>query len=111
MHPIFEHTLKKSNGRWDKQALTFFLFVGLTVITGMAIVIASLFFQVAEAKMAYEVFTTFAAIMAFMSGSNITNKWVDYTKARNPQQDPYVDTTYIGNQFNNNKEKDGQSFS
>lgn len=86
---IVKDTLQKPNGKWDKQALTFFLFVILTVITGITIMIACIFFKIVELKMAYEVFTTFAAIMMFMSGSNIGNKWVDYIKAKNSNENEY----------------------
>lgn len=93
MWAIFEHTLKKPNGRWDKQSLTFFLFMNLTVIMGVANTIASYVYGITENKMAYEVFTTFAFITMGMSGTTIVNKFVDYTKARNPNQNPY-DTSY-----------------
>lgn len=84
MYPIFEHTLKKPNGRWDKQALTFFLFINLTAISGLGLIIASYKYGITENKIAYDVFTTFSIIAMGMSGTTILNKFVDYTKAKNP---------------------------
>ena len=101
MYPIFEHTLKKPNGRWDKQSLTFFLFMNLTVIMGIGNTIASYVYGITDNKMAYEVFTTFAFITMGMSGTTIINKFVDYTKAKNPQQDPYNNYNYNNNNQNN----------
>ena len=106
MYPIFEHTLKKPNGRWDKQSLTFFLFMNLTVIMGIGNTIASYVYGITDNKMAYEVFTTFAFITMGMSGTTIINKFVDYTKAKNPQQDPYANNGYIGTQINNDLNND-----
>jgi hypothetical protein len=105
MYPIFEHTLKKPSGRWDKQSLTFFLFMNLTVIMGIGNTIASYAFGITDNKMAYEVFTTFAFITMGMSGTTIINKFVDYTKAKNPQQDPYANNGFIETQINNNIDK------
>jgi hypothetical protein len=79
---IFEHTLKKPNGRWDKQALTFLLFITLTAVTGLGIIVASYKFGITENRIAYDVFTTFSIIAMGMSGTNILNKVVDYSKAK-----------------------------
>jgi hypothetical protein len=106
MYLIFEHTLKKPNGRWDKQALTFFLFIGLTVITGLGNTIASYRYGITDNKMAYDVFTTFSIMAMGMSGTTILNKFVDYTKAKNQQQDPYANNGYIDTQINNNLNND-----
>jgi hypothetical protein len=97
MHPIFEHTLKKPNGRWDKQALTFFLFINLTAISGLGLIIASYVYGITENKIAYDVFTTFSIIAMGMSGTTILNKFVDYTKAN---KEPKEEQPYNYNQQN-----------
>jgi len=40
---IIDDTLKKRNGKWDKQALTMFLFSILTAISGLYIVVSDYF--------------------------------------------------------------------
>ena len=105
MHPIFEQTLKKPNGRWDKQAMTFFLFVILSVASGISLIVASLVFGVKDINVAYDVFTTFITTMLILAGGNIGNKWVDYTKAKNANYDPYGNTYNSGTIINNKQEE------
>ena len=40
---LIDDTLKKRNGKWDKQALTMFLFSILTAISGLYVVVSDYF--------------------------------------------------------------------
>ena len=106
MYPIFEHTLKKPNGRWDKQSLTFFSSFIISIILGFANTITSYVSGITNNPTADNVFNSFMFLTAALSGFNIGNKYVDMVKARNPPQDPYANNSYMGNQNSNDLNND-----
>ena len=86
---IIRDTLRKPNGRWDKQALTMFISFIITVILGLGNTIISYVFEIYENNMAENIFNTFAILTGTLSGTNIGNKLVDMSRSRSYKQDKY----------------------
>jgi len=79
MKKIFEDTLKK-DGKWDKQALTFFASFVLSVALGISNTIASYVLKMTENQTADNVFNSFMILTGTLSGMNIGNKLADVYK-------------------------------
>lgn len=93
---IINDTLKK-DGKWDKQALTMFLFAALTVILGLFNTFMSYYTKTYTNAIAMGVFDTFAILTGSLSGINVGNKLVDMAKAKNQTsttESSYTNTTY-----------------
>ena len=80
---IIRDTLRKPNGRWDKQALTMFVSFIITIILGLGNTVMSYVFEIYQNEMAENIFNTFAILTGTLSGTNIGNKLVDMSRARN----------------------------
>ena len=76
-YKIIDDTLKKPSGKWDKQALTMFLFVFLTALTGIYIVVSDLFLSKEINPYAVVVLGTFGTLATGQSVVNVWNKKVD----------------------------------
>lgn len=83
---IIDDTLKK-NGKWDKQALTFFASFVLSIIFGITNTIVSYFSGIVNNPTADNIFNSFMFLTAALSGANIANKYVDVVKARSEKRD------------------------
>lgn len=96
MLKILDDTLKKPNGRYDKQALTFFVSFILSIILGISNTVTSYILNVTENQTADNVFNSFMLLTGALSGTNIANKYVDLIKAKNPPKNDgqYYTTTY-----------------
>jgi len=75
---IINDTLKK-NGKWDKQALTFFASFIISCILGISNTIASYVFVMTNNATADNVFNSFMILTGALSGANIANKIADAT--------------------------------
>lgn len=73
---IFEDTLKK-NGKFDKQALTFFASFVISIILGVTNTILSYVLNVTENQTADSVFNAFMLLTGALSGVNVANKIAD----------------------------------
>lgn len=76
MYKIIEDTLKK-NGKYDKQALTFFASFVISVCLGISNTIMSYILNVTENQTADSVFNAFMMLTGALSGVNVANKLVD----------------------------------
>lgn len=76
MNKIIEDTLKK-NGKYDKQALTFFASFVISVCLGISNTIMSYILNVTENQTADSVFNAFIVLTGALSGVNVANKLVD----------------------------------
>lgn len=76
MYKIIEDTLKK-NGKYDKQALTFFASFIISVCLGISNTIMSYILNVTENQTADSVFNAFMVLTGALSGVNVANKLVD----------------------------------
>jgi hypothetical protein len=76
MNKIIEDTLKK-NGKYDKQALTFFTSFVISVCLGVSNTIMSYILNVTENQTADSVFNAFMVLTGALSGVNVANKLVD----------------------------------
>ena len=76
MNKIIEDTLKK-NGKYDKQALTFFTSFVISVCLGVSNTIMSYILNVTENQTADSVFNAFMVLTGALSGVNVANKFVD----------------------------------
>lgn len=76
MNKIFEDTLKK-NGKFDKQALTFFASFVISITLGVTNTVLSYVLNVTENKTADSVFNAFMILTGALSGANIANKIAD----------------------------------
>lgn len=80
MKKIFDDTLK-TNGKWNRQALTFFASFTMSVILGTTLTGLSFFLNIVTNPIAENVFNSFIMLTGVMSGTNIWNKIVDIKKA------------------------------
>ena len=80
MEKLINDTLKYTNGKWDKQALTMFTSFVLTIIFGFTLVICSYLLNMPENSTAETVFNTFAILTGTLSGTNIANKLANIQK-------------------------------
>ena len=76
MNKIIEDTLKK-NGKYDKQALTFFTSFVISVCLGVSNTIMSYILNVTENQTADSVFNALMVLTGALSGVNVANKLVD----------------------------------
>lgn len=76
MNKIIEDTLKK-NGKYDKQALTFFTSFVISVCLGVSNTVMSYILNVTENQTADSVFNAFMMLTGALSGVNVANKLVD----------------------------------
>ena len=76
MNKIIEDTLKK-NGKYDKQALTFFTSFVISVCLGVSNTLTSYILNVTENQTADSVFNAFMVLTGALSGVNVANKFVD----------------------------------
>jgi len=74
---ILKDTLQKSNGKWDKQALTFFTSFIISIILGISNTIASYVLNITSNQTADNVFNSFMLLTGVMSGVNVGNKIAD----------------------------------
>lgn len=79
---LIDDTLKKSNGKWDKQALTMFISFSISIVLGVSNTIVSYMTELTSNPTADNVFNSFMFLTAALSGTNIVNKYVDVVKAR-----------------------------
>ena len=77
MGKLFDDTLKKPNGKWDKQALTMFLFTILTAISGLYVVVSDYFLKKEINPYAIGVVGLFGSMATGQAVINIWNKKVD----------------------------------
>lgn len=84
---IINDTLKKSNGKWDKQALTFFVSFLLSIAFGITNTIVSYISGIVNNPTSDNIFNSFMFLTAALSGANIANKYVDVVKARSEKRD------------------------
>lgn len=75
---IIDDTLKKPNGKYDKQALTFFVSFVLSIVLGVSNTILSYVLNITDNAMADNVFNSFMILTGALSGANIANKIADY---------------------------------
>jgi hypothetical protein len=78
MKKIFQDTLMK-NGKFDKQALTFFASFLISCVLGISNTIASYVLQMPNNPTADNVFNAFMTLTGVLSGANIANKIADAT--------------------------------
>lgn len=76
MRKIFKDTLMKQ-GKWDKQALTFFAAFMISCALGISNTIASYVLQMTNNPTADNVFNSFMILTGALSGANIANKYAD----------------------------------
>ena len=74
---LINDTLKKPNGKWDKQALTMFVAFVCTIIIGFYIVVCDYFLSKEINRYAIDVFFGFVALSSGQAALNIWNKKVD----------------------------------
>nr|DAI89557.1 MAG TPA: hypothetical protein [Caudoviricetes sp.] len=77
---LIDDTLKKKDGTWDKQALTFFASFVMSILLGITLTGLSFFLNIVINPVAENVFNSFIMLTGVMSGTNIWNKIVDYRK-------------------------------
>ena len=77
---LIDDTLKKKDGTWDKQALTFFASFSMSILLGAVLTGLSFFLNIVVNPVAENVFNSFIMLTGVMSGTNIWNKIVDYKK-------------------------------
>lgn len=82
MKKIIDDTLKKPNGKWDKQALTFFVSFHLSIILGITNLICSYVSGIVNNPTADNVFNSFMLLTATLSGINVGNKLADYMTSK-----------------------------
>lgn len=83
---IIKDTLQKPNGKWDKQALTFFAAFVMSIILGTVNTVVSYVSGIVNNPTADNIFNSFMFLTAALSGANIANKYVDVVKARNEKE-------------------------
>ena len=76
MRKLIDDTLKK-DGKFDKQAITYFVSFAMTCITGMTLLVNSYVFNLTTNPAGENVLLTFAGLTGALSGTNIWNKKVD----------------------------------
>jgi len=74
---LLDDTLKKPSGKWDKQALTMFLFSILTAISGLYVVVSDYFLTKEINPYAIGVVGLFGSIATGQAVINVWNKKVD----------------------------------
>jgi uncharacterized membrane protein YqgA involved in biofilm formation len=84
---IINDTLKKSDGKWDKQALTFFVSFVISCTLGVTMVIVSYALNLPENKTADNVFNSFMILTGALSGTNIANKLADKRNLTKEERD------------------------
>lgn len=77
MGSIIDDTLKKPSGKWDKQALTMFLFTILTAISGLFVVVSDYFLKKEINPYAIGVVGLFGSMATGQAVINVWNKKVD----------------------------------
>lgn len=82
MKKIINDTLKKANGKWDKQALTFFVSFHLSIVLGVTNLICSYVLGIVNNPTADNVFNSFMLLTATLSGINVGNKLADYMTSK-----------------------------
>jgi len=88
MGSIIDDTLKKPSGKWDKQALTMFLFSILTAISGLFIVVSDYFLEKEINPYAIGVVGLFGSIATGQAVINVWNKKVDKNLDIDQNQQP-----------------------
>ncbi len=79
---LIDDTLKKTNGKWDKQAIAFILSFNLSVVLGLTNTILSYVLEITNNPTADNVFNSFMILTGALSGANIYNKITDSRIAR-----------------------------
>lgn len=74
---LLDDTLKKPNGKWDKQSLTMFLFSILTALSGLYVVVSDYFLTKEINPYAIGVVGLFGSIATGQAVINVWNKKVD----------------------------------
>jgi len=88
---ILIDTLQK-NGKWDKQALTFFASFIISICLGISNTIASYVLNITNNQTADNVFNSFMVLTGVMSGANIGNKIADaYNKNKTTATEKAID--------------------
>jgi len=94
MYKIISDTLQKDNGKWDKQALTFFASFIVSICLGVGNTMASYILNVTHNQTADNVFNSFMVLTGVMSGINVGNKVADvYNKNKTTATDKSVDNS------------------
>lgn len=83
---ILKDTLQK-DGKWDKQALTFFASFVISVVLGISNNIASYVLKMTENSTADNIFNSFMILTGTLSGMNIGNKLADVYKDSKKNKD------------------------
>lgn len=76
MSKLINDTLKKPSGKWDKQAITFFVSFFITCALSILTFILSYFFMTKN-ETALSIIDSFMILTGGLSGSNIFNKLAD----------------------------------
>lgn len=74
---VIDDTLKKANGKFDKQALTFFVTFFITCAMGILGFAFSYIFGIQKNEMAMSILDSFMMLTFALSGTNIGNKIAD----------------------------------
>jgi|JI10StandDraft_1071094.scaffolds.fasta_scaffold18132_12 hypothetical protein len=85
---LINDTLKKNNGKWDKQAIAFILSFNLSVVLGLANTVLSYVLKITNNPTADNVFNSFMILTGALSGANIYNKITDSRIARQSSEIP-----------------------
>lgn len=85
LNKIVDDTLKKRDGFWDKQAITFFASFIMSVLLGVTIVGLSFYLNIVVNPAAENVFNSFMVLTGVMSGTNIWSKIVDNKKVKDEE--------------------------
>jgi len=97
MLKVFQDTLMKPNGRYDKQALTFFASFIISIVLGVSNTIVSYVSGIVNNPTADNVFNSFMFLTAALSGANIVNKFVDMKKPPAEKEEDKYD--HSGNSY------------
>lgn len=76
MNKLITDTLQK-NGKWDKQALTFFASFIICIILGVSNTITSYVLNITNNVTADNIFNSFMILTGALSGVNVWNKIAD----------------------------------
>lgn len=77
LYKILNDTLKKKDGKFDKQALSFLISFIISIILGVSNTIASYVLNVTSNQTADSIFNSFMILTGALSGANIVNKLAD----------------------------------
>lgn len=74
---LLDDTIKKCNGKYDKQAITMLVSFAISIALGISNTIMSYVLNITNNNTADNVFNSFMILTGAMSGVNVYNKIVD----------------------------------